>query len=142
MRGEQTYGNLISDKIKQKFFRVVAVSVLLYERTTSTWKKKRPEKKLDENYRRVLRAVLNKSWNHHLWGTRRFVAKRTSYFCLVRNLIWPLGSRNIFTQSGWLILFSLDHLSEQHQRLGKAAKIFFLPQNASIRTDVSLSALQ
>ena len=57
-------------------------------------------------------------------ASRWYVAERTSYFCLVRNLIWPLGSPNIFTQSGWLILFSPDHLSEQPPKLGKAAKIF------------------
>ena len=36
------------------------------------------------------------------------VTKRTSYFCLARKLIWPLWSTHIFTQWGWLILFSLD----------------------------------
>ena len=43
------------------------------------------------------------------------VAERTSYFCLAHNLIWPLGSTHIFTQSGWLILFSPDHFPRQHQ---------------------------
>ena len=54
----------------------------------------------------------------------KVVAERTSYFCLARNLIWPLGSPHIFAQSGLIILFSLDHLSEQHQKLGKVAKTF------------------
>ena len=44
-----------------------------------------------------------------------YVAERTSYFCLARKLIWPLCSTHIFTQSGWLILFSPDHFSGQHQ---------------------------
>ena len=48
-----------------------------------------------------------------LWDTN--VAERTSYFCLARKLIWPLGSMHIFTQCGWLILFSPDHFSGQHQ---------------------------
>ena len=43
------------------------------------------------------------------------VAERTSYFCLARKLIWPLGFTHIFTQWGWLILFSPDHFSGQHQ---------------------------
>ena len=33
----------------------------------------------------------------------------------MRNLIWPLWSMNIFTQSGWLILFIPDPFSGQHQ---------------------------
>ena len=43
------------------------------------------------------------------------VAERTSYFCLACKLIWPLWSMHIFTESGWLILFSTDHFSRQHQ---------------------------
>ena len=37
---------------------------------------------------------------------------------MARNLIRPWGSTHNFTQSGWLILFSTDHLSGQH-KLGK-----------------------
>ena len=43
------------------------------------------------------------------------VAERTSYFCLARKLIWPLWSLHIFTQWGWLILFSPDHFPRQHK---------------------------
>ena len=43
------------------------------------------------------------------------VTERTSYFCLARKLIWPLGSTHIFTQWGWPIQFSPDHFSGQHQ---------------------------
>ena len=32
-----------------------------------------------------------------------------------RNWIWPFGSTHIFTQWGWLILFSPGHFSGQHQ---------------------------
>ena len=39
------------------------------------------------------------------------IAERNLNFCLARNLIWPLESRNIFTQSGWLVRFSLNHIS-------------------------------
>ena len=49
------------------------------------------------------------------------VAEKISYFCLACNLIRPLGLTHNFTQSGWLILFSPDHLSGQH-KLGKSAK--------------------
>ena len=51
----------LSDEIKQNFFQPVAVSVLLYRCTT--WSsKKRLEKPLDSNCKRMLRAVLNKLW--------------------------------------------------------------------------------
>ena len=39
------------------------------------------------------------------------VAERNLYFCLARNLIWPLESPNIFTQSGWPVQFSPNHIS-------------------------------
>ena len=55
------------------------------------------------------------------------VTERISHFCLARNLIRPLGSTHNFTQSGWLILFSLDYLSGQH-KLGKSAKDFFFAE--------------
>ena len=38
------------------------------------------------------------------------------------NLTWPLGSIRNFTQSGWLVLFSPDHLSRQ-QKLGMLSNI-------------------
>ena len=43
---------------------VAVVSILLYGCTTSTLTK-RLEKKLDDNYTRGLRAILNKSWQQH-----------------------------------------------------------------------------
>ena len=46
------------------FFRAAVVSVLLYRCTTCTLTK-RLEKKLDGNYTRMLRAILNKSWRQH-----------------------------------------------------------------------------
>ena len=51
----------LTDKIKRSFFLAVVVSILLYGYTT--WMlTKRMEKKLDGNYTRMLRAILNKSW--------------------------------------------------------------------------------
>ena len=46
------------------FFQAAVVSILLYGCTTWTLTK-RLEKKLDRNYTRMLRAVLNKSWRQH-----------------------------------------------------------------------------
>ena len=50
--------------MKRSFFQAAVVSILLYGR--STWMlNKRLEKKLDGNYTRMLRAILNKSWRKH-----------------------------------------------------------------------------
>ena len=54
----------LTDKIKRSFFWAVVVSILLYGGTTWTLTK-RMEKKLDGNYTRTLRAILNKSWRQH-----------------------------------------------------------------------------
>ena len=54
----------LTDKMKRSFFQAAVVSILLYERTTWTLTK-RLEKKLDGNYTRMLRAILNKSWRQH-----------------------------------------------------------------------------
>ena len=52
------------DKMKHSFFQAAVVSILLYGCTTWTLTK-RMEKKLDSNYTRMLRAILNKSWRQH-----------------------------------------------------------------------------
>ena len=54
----------LTDKRKRSFFQAAVVSILLYECTTWT-QTKRLEKKLDGNYTRILRAILNKSWRQH-----------------------------------------------------------------------------
>ena len=54
----------LTDKIKRSFFQAAVVSIVLYGCTTWTltkWMKK----KLDGNYTRILRAMLNKSWRQH-----------------------------------------------------------------------------
>ena len=50
----------LTDKIKRSFFQAAVVSILLYGCTTWTLTK-RLKKKLDGNYTRMLRAILNKS---------------------------------------------------------------------------------
>ena len=60
----------LNDKMKCSFFQVAVVSILLYGCTTWTLTK-RLKKKLDGNYTRTLRAILNKSWHptrHQLYG--------------------------------------------------------------------------
>ena len=50
----------LTDKMKRSFFQAAVVSILLYGCTTWTLTK-RLEKKIDGNYTRMLRAILNKS---------------------------------------------------------------------------------
>ena len=74
--------------MKRSFFQAAVVSILLYGCTTWTLTK-RLEKKLDGNYTRMLRAVLNKSWRQHptrhqLYGhlppiTKTIQVKRTRH---------------------------------------------------------------
>ena len=54
----------LTDEMKCSFFQAMVVSILLYG--CITWMlTKRIEKKLDGNYTRMLRAILNKSWRQH-----------------------------------------------------------------------------
>ena len=50
--------------MKRSFFQATVISILLYGCTTWTLTK-RLEKKLECNYTRMLRAILNKSWRQH-----------------------------------------------------------------------------
>ena len=78
----------LTDKMKHSFFPAAVVSILLYGCTTWTLTK-RLEKKLDGNYTRILRAILNKSWRQHptrhqLYGylppiTKTIQARRTRH---------------------------------------------------------------
>ena len=54
----------LTDKMKRSFFQAAVVSILLYGCTTWTLTK-RLEKKIDGNYTRMLREILNKSWRQH-----------------------------------------------------------------------------
>ena len=54
----------LTDTMKRSFFQAAIVSILLYACTT--WMlTKRLVKKLDGNYTRMLRAILNKPWRQH-----------------------------------------------------------------------------
>ena len=78
----------LTDKMKRSFFQAAVVLILLYGCTTWTLTK-RLEKKLDGNYTRMLRAILNKSWRQHptrhqLYGhlppiTKTIQVRRTRY---------------------------------------------------------------
>ena len=74
--------------MKKCFFQAAVVSILLYGCTTWTLTK-RLEKKLDGNYTRMMRPILNKSWRQHatkqqLYGhlppiTKTIQARRTRH---------------------------------------------------------------
>ena len=61
MKCHNHMSRIMTDKTKRSFFQAAVVSILLYGCTTWTLTK-RMEKKLDGNYTRMLRAILNKSW--------------------------------------------------------------------------------
>ena len=95
----------LTNKMKRSFFQAAIVSILLYGCTTWTLIQ-RMEKKLDGNYTRMLRAILNKSWrqhptNHQLYGhltpiTKTIKVRRTRHagFCwrnkdeLISDVLW------------------------------------------------------
>ena len=54
----------LTDKMKRSFFQAAVTSILLNRCTTWTLTKQL-EKKLDGDYTRMLRAILNKSWRQH-----------------------------------------------------------------------------
>ena len=54
----------VTDKMKRSSFQAAVVSILPYGCTTWTLTK-RLEKKIDGNYTRMLRVILNKSWRQH-----------------------------------------------------------------------------
>ena len=69
------------DKMKRSFFQAAVMSILLYGCTTWTLSKQL-EKKLDGNYTRMLRAILNKSWwqhptRHQMYGHLPPITKTT-----------------------------------------------------------------
>ena len=57
--------------MKRSFFQAAVVSILLYGCTTWTLTK-RLEKKLEDNYTRMLRAILNKSERQHPTKHQRY----------------------------------------------------------------------
>ena len=77
----------LTDKMKRSFFQAAVVSILLYGCTTWTLTKR--IEKLDGNYTRMLRAILNKSWwqqptKHQLYGhlpptTKTIQVRRTRH---------------------------------------------------------------
>ena len=114
--------------MKHSFFQAVVISILLYGCTT--WMlTKRLEKKLDSNYTRMLRAILNKSLRQHptkhqlngqlppITKTNQFRRTRHAGHCwrsrdqLISDvLLWtPTYGR---AKAGWPARTSIQHLCE------------------------------
>ena len=74
----------LTDKMKRSLYQAAVVSILLYGCITWTLTK-RLEKKLDGNYTRMLREILNKSWQQldgHLPPiTKTIKVRRTRHAC-------------------------------------------------------------
>ena len=101
----------LTDKMKRSFFQAAVASILLYGCTTWTLTKQL-EKKLDGNYRRMLRAILNVSWRQHptrhqLYGhlppiTKTIQVRRTRHaghywgICCVPHPMGKCGTRPFF----------------------------------------------
>ena len=101
----------LTDKMKRSFFQAAVTSILLYGCTTWTLTK-RLEKKLDGNYTRMLRAILNKSWQQHPSRHQPYghlppdMQGRTHKWCtLMDPHTWPCKSRttstNIHSAAMW-----------------------------------------
>ena len=76
MKGEkhkikELWKSNLTDKMKRSFFQAAVVSILLHGCTTWTLTK-RLEIKLDGNYTRMLRAILNKSRRQRLTKHQRY----------------------------------------------------------------------
>ena len=94
----------LTDKMKRSFFQAAVVSILLYRCTT--WRlTKRLEKKLDGNYTRMLRAILNKSWwthptKHQLYGHLPPITKtikvRHARHCWMFCGSWPAQTCSVY----------------------------------------------
>ena len=116
----------LTDEIKRSFFQAAVVSILLYGCTTWTLTK-RLEKKLDGNYTRMLRAILNKSWRkhptrHQLYGHLPPITKTIQ----MPVVLW-LSSQDMDTAIRVQFLDKTDCISHSSNTLGKGMNPIILP---------------
>ena len=111
----------LTDKMKRSFFQAAVTSILLYGCTTWTLTK-RLEKKLDGNYTRMLRAILNKSWQQHptrhqLYGhlppiTKSIQVRRTRH----AGHCWRSRDELIRDVLLWIPTHGAQKQDDQHER--------------------------
>ena len=101
--------------MKHSFFQAAVASILLYGCTTWTLTK-RLKKKLDGNYTRMLRAILNKSWRQH--PTRHQLYGH----CLPSRKLYKLDEPDTQdtagearTNSSEMYSYGLPHMAKQKQ---------------------------
>ena len=125
----------LTDKMKRSFFQAAVVLIPLYGCTTWTLTK-RLKKKLDSNYIRMLRAILNKSWQqqatrHQLYGhlpriTKTIQVRRTRHagHCwrskdeLISDiLLWTpaYGQAKARTNSSVMYSYGPPHMAKQKE---------------------------
>ena len=84
----------LTNKMKRSFFQAAVASILLYGCTTWTLTK-RLEKKLDGNYTRMLRAILNKSWRQDTPQDTNYTAT-----CLLSRKLFKLDEPDMQDTAG------------------------------------------
>ena len=100
--------------MKRSFFQVAVTSILLYGCTTWTLTK-RLEKKLDGNYTRMLRALLNKSCRQH--PTRHHCTAT----CLLSRKLFKLDEPDMQDTAGDVLLWTPTH---GHAKAGRPARTY------------------
>ena len=105
----------LTDKMKRSFFQAAVVSILLYGCTTWTLTK-RLKKKLDSNYTRIMRAILNKSWQQHPQDTN------CTATCLLSRKLYKLDEPDTQdtagearTNSSVMYSYGPPHMAKQKQ---------------------------
>ena len=105
----------LTNKMKRSFFQAVVISILLYGCTTWTLTKQL-KKKLDGNYTRMLRAILNKSWRQHPQDTN------STATCLPSRKLYKFDepatqdtAREARTSSSVMYSYGPPHMAKQKQ---------------------------
>ena len=99
--------------MKRSFFQAAVVSILLYGCTTWTLTK-RLEKKLDGNYTRMLRAILNKSWRQH--PTKHQLYRHLPPIAKTIQVRRTIHAGHCWRSRDELISDVLPHMAEQKRR--------------------------
>ena len=99
----------LTDKMKRSFFQAAVVSILLYGCTTWTLTK-RLKKKLDGNYTRMLRAILNKTGGNY---TATCLPSRKLYKLDERDMQDTAGEAT--TNSSVMYSYGPPHMAKQKQ---------------------------
>ena len=98
--------------MKRSFFQAAVLLILLYGCTTWTLTK-RLEKKLDSNYTRMLRAILNKTWRQH--PTRHQLYGHLPPITKTIQVRWTRHAGEARTNSSVMYSYGPPHMAKQKQ---------------------------